>query len=84
MHMGGCQNHGPFLGTPNSKCRIIIGIQKRTIVLTTAHICICIVGGTPGLGDMDVGFSRCQVVKGLLFRTPAQGLYLNAVPVEVC
>ena len=27
--MGGCQNYGPFLGTPNIRCRIIIGIQKR-------------------------------------------------------
>ena len=27
-HMGGCQNYGPFLRTPNIRCRIIIGIQK--------------------------------------------------------
>ena len=27
--MGGCQNYGPFLGTLNIRCRIIIGIQKR-------------------------------------------------------
>ena len=26
--MGGCQNYGPFLGTLNIRCRIIIGIQK--------------------------------------------------------
>ena len=26
---GGCQNYGPFLGTLNIRCRIIIGIQKR-------------------------------------------------------
>ena len=36
--MGGCQNYGPFLGALNNKCRIIIGIQKGTIVLTTTHI----------------------------------------------
>ena len=37
--MGGCQNYGPFVGTPiNTRCRIIIGIQKRTIILTTTHI----------------------------------------------
>ena len=30
LHMGGCQNYGPFLGTLNIRCRIIIGIQKRT------------------------------------------------------
>ena len=27
-HMGGCQNYGPFLGTLNIRCRIIMGIQK--------------------------------------------------------
>ena len=33
--MGSCQNYGPFLGTLNSRGRIIIGIQKGTIILTT-------------------------------------------------
>ena len=37
-YMGGCQNHGPFLDTLNSRCRIIIGIQKGTINLTTTHM----------------------------------------------
>ena len=36
--MGGCQNYGPFLGTPNIRGRIIVGIQKGTIILTTNHI----------------------------------------------
>ena len=27
--MGGCQTYGPFLGTLNIRCRIIIGIPKR-------------------------------------------------------
>ena len=36
--MGGCQNCGPFLGTLNIRCRIITGIQKGTIILTTTHI----------------------------------------------
>ena len=30
----GCQNYGPFLGTLDIRCRIIIGIQKMTIILT--------------------------------------------------
>ena len=34
---GGCQNYGPFLGTLDIRCRIIIGIQKGTIVLRTTH-----------------------------------------------
>ena len=36
-HMGGCQNYGPFLSTLNIRCRIIIGIQKGTIILTTTR-----------------------------------------------
>ena len=37
-YMGGCQNYGPFLGTLDIKCRIVIGIQKGTIILTTTHM----------------------------------------------
>ena len=33
--MGGCQNCGPFLGTLNNRCRIMIVTQKVTIILTT-------------------------------------------------
>ena len=36
--MGGCRNYGPFLGTLNIRCRIIMGIQKGTIILTTTHM----------------------------------------------
>ena len=36
--MGGCQNCGPFLGTLNIGGRIILGIQKGTIILTTSHM----------------------------------------------
>ena len=37
-HMGGCQNYGPFWGTLNIRCRIIMGTQKRTTILATTHI----------------------------------------------
>ena len=37
-HMGGCQNYGPFLGTLNLRCRIIIRVQKGAIILTTTHM----------------------------------------------
>ena len=30
----------PFWGTLNIRCRIIIGIQKGTIILTTTHIAV--------------------------------------------
>ena len=36
--MGGCQNSGPFLGTRNIRCRIILGIQKGTIILRTTDV----------------------------------------------
>ena len=37
-HLGGCQNYDPSLGTLNIRCRILIGIQKGTIILTTTHV----------------------------------------------
>ena len=36
--MGGCQNYDAFLGTLNILCRIIIGTQKGTIILTIPHM----------------------------------------------
>ena len=38
FYLGSCQNYGPFLGTLNNRVRIIIGTQKGTIILTTAHL----------------------------------------------
>ena len=38
MQLGRCQNYGPFLGTLNIRCRIIIGTQKGTIILTTTQL----------------------------------------------
>ena len=36
-NLGGCQNYGPFLGTLNIRCRIMIGTQKG-MILTTTHL----------------------------------------------
>ena len=36
--MGGCQNYGPFWGTLNIRCRIIIKTQKGTLILRTTHM----------------------------------------------
>ena len=36
--MAGCQNCGPFLGTLNIRCRIIIGTRKGTTIMTTTHV----------------------------------------------
>ena len=38
IRMGGCQIHGPSLGTLNIRCRIIIGSQKGAIIFTTTHM----------------------------------------------
>ena len=41
VNMGGCQKlRSLFGGNLNMRCRIVIGIQKGTIILTTAHM-IC-------------------------------------------
>ena len=36
IHMGSCQNYGPFLGTLKNRCHM--GPRKGTIILTTTHI----------------------------------------------
>ena len=36
--MGGCQNYGPFLGTPDNRCRTIIMRDKGTLILTTTQM----------------------------------------------
>ena len=46
IYMGGCQNDGSFLGTLNIRCRIIIGIQKGTIILNTTHMRFSQIRGT--------------------------------------
>ena len=38
VYVGGCQDYGPFLDTLNVRGRIIVGIQKGTIILTTTHV----------------------------------------------
>ena len=37
-HAGSSQNYGPFWGTLNNRCRIMIRIQKGTLILTTTHV----------------------------------------------
>ena len=44
--LGGCQNYGPFLGTLNIRCRIIIGILNRTIILTSTQLSSILFGDT--------------------------------------
>ena len=37
-HVGGYQTCGPFWGNLNIRCRIIVGTQKGTIILTATHV----------------------------------------------
>ena len=37
IDVGDCQKCGPVLGILNTRCRIIIGTQKGTIILTTTQ-----------------------------------------------
>ena len=38
LQVGGSQNYGPFLGTLNNRCRIMIGTQTGAIILTTTQV----------------------------------------------
>ena len=49
VHMGGCQNYGPFLGPQYSRAPSISGTQKKTIVLTTTHIVLFLFGASQPL-----------------------------------
>ena len=59
--MRGSQNYGPFLGTLNIRCRIIVGIQKGPIILTTTQMSAneAVFGftllETSGLKDLEQG-----------------------------
>ena len=53
--MVGCQSYGPFLGSLNIRCCIIIGIQKGTIILITTHMMVkkISVARLPVLGEYN-------------------------------
>ena len=58
VYVGSCQNYGPFWGTLNNRCRIIIRTQKGTIILTTTLMdpsssrCLLIPGPNPTSGEL--------------------------------
>ena len=53
LHMGGCQNYGPFLDPYCNTATNIWATQKRTTILTTTHIRIPLF---ISLGDSSLGF----------------------------
>ena len=65
--MGGCQNYGPFLGTANIRCRIILGIQNGTIInLTSTHMVWGLGFRGLGLGSrvrvLGFGYGGCRAI----------------------
>ena len=58
MYMGSCQNYGPFLGTLNLRCRIILRTQKGTIILATTHMVGYRIVGS-GFRVLGAGFRIC-------------------------
>ena len=69
--MGGCQNYGPFLGTLNIRCRILIRTQIGTIILTTTHVGF---RGPRAYGGCSRGLGNL-VVWGVLGLWGVQGLW---------
>ena len=80
VHMGGCQNYGPFLGPYYNTAPYISGTQKGTIILTPTHIgntevvCNGLCRFRENLGRSDPSFaawglgSRVLGFKGLGFK----------------
>ena len=64
--MGSCQNYGPVLGTLNNRCRIIIGTQNGTIILTTTQIY-----GVALYSGSGFGFSKQYKVSEALQPSPS-------------
>ena len=62
IHMGCRQNYGPLFGLRNTRCRIILRTQKRTIILSTTH--------------MHTHRALCMEVGGLVW-TPFPGAMLT-------
>ena len=56
VEVNACQNCGPFSGTLNIRCRIIIGIQKGTIILTTTQVASA---SLPGLYSSTSRKKKC-------------------------
>ena len=62
----------PFLGTLHIRCRIIIGIQKGIIILTTTHIRT---DGSRGVGFRVDGLSAQESSQALPNTVPREFLY---------
>ena len=70
IYMGGCQNHGPFLGSLNTRGRIIIGTQKGTTILTTTHIYIYIYTHAHVCTSICVYIYICNIINYISMKIP--------------
>ena len=60
LHVGGCQNYGPFLGTLNITCRSIIRTQKGTLIyLETLRFSIKLQSETPICLNQGIFLKSC-------------------------
>ena len=55
VHLGGCQNYDPFLGTPNIRCSIVTRTQQGTLILTTTHLLHTKFSGASSLAPSSLG-----------------------------
>ena len=79
-YMGGCQNYGPFLGTLNIRCRMKIGTQKGTIMLTTTHMSYGLNLGWSGPMGEYIGFGG-EPIYGINYKF-SPGLICGPVAAE--
>ena len=66
--MGGCQNYGPFLGTLNIRCRILLRTHKGTIILTTTHMALDSSRSLPFESGFRVSWGLRNVIELWAFR----------------
>ena len=82
-HVGGCQNYGPFLGTRNNRCRIMIGTQEEAIILTTpcsagsSGLCKIIPFNSPTVASQLELLRAFAVLISARTRCPARGSRLK-------
>ena len=79
LYMSGCQNDGPFLGTLNIRCRIIIGYPERDHnfdnhpnMHSSIYLSMCLYGSI-GFGVQAAGFR----VEPEQLKAASPGLTLN-------
>ena len=82
FQVGSCQNYGPFLGTLNNRCRIILRTQKGTLILTTTQVdAVCLSAFPKQLVDFQTGifFAKWSAASSPTPPDPTKGAFLSLV-----